>query len=117
MNMRQLLLRRFFSWELDEVLRATKFGETGLMKQFVEVAKADSFFSGSTYHDVKLWNMNSYDFHSPLSTVKPHVSFLQQNRSSPVTGLAFHPHRMMMACSGAGDNHISLFACDSRGGI
>ncbi|KAI5786219.1 raptor N-terminal caspase like domain-containing protein [Pyronema domesticum] len=73
--------------------------------------------TGSTYHDVKLWNMNSYDFHSPLSTVKPHISFLQQNRSSPVTGLAFHPHRMMMACSGAGDNHISLFACDSRGGI
>ncbi|KAA8914605.1 raptor N-terminal caspase like domain-containing protein [Sphaerosporella brunnea] len=73
--------------------------------------------SGSTYHDVKLWNMNAYDFTEPLTTIKPHTSFLQQNRSSPVTGLAFHPHRMMLACSGAGDNHISLFCCDSKGGI
>jgi regulator-associated protein of mTOR len=75
------------------------------------------YCSGSTYHDVKLWNMNAFDFTDPLTTVKPHTNFLQQNRPSPVTGLAFHPHRMMLACSGAGDNHISLFCCDSKGGI
>lgn len=75
------------------------------------------FGRGSTYHDVQLWNMNANDFSEPLTTVKPHTSFLQQNRSSPVTGLAFHPHRMMLACSGAGDSHISLFCCDGKGGI
>lgn len=72
---------------------------------------------GSTYHDVKLWNINANDFAMPLTAVRPHTNFLQQNRSSPVTGLAFHPHRMMMACSGANDYHISLFCCDSKGGI
>jgi regulator-associated protein of mTOR len=73
--------------------------------------------SGSTYHDVKIWNMGASTFETPLSTIRPSSSFLYQNRSSPVTGLAFHPHRMMVACSGSGDQHISLFACDSKGGI
>ncbi|KAH8148186.1 uncharacterized protein LAJ45_07638 [Morchella importuna] len=73
--------------------------------------------TGSTYHDVKIWNMGASTFETPLSTIRPYSSFLYQNRSSPVTGLAFHPHRMMVACSGSGDQHISLFACDSKGGI
>ncbi|KAI5779073.1 putative TORC1 growth control complex subunit Kog1 [Geopyxis carbonaria] len=73
--------------------------------------------TGSTYHDVKIWNITSPNFREPLTTVKPHSSFLGQNRSSPVVGLGFHPHRMMVACSGAGDNHINLFNCDSRSGI
>ncbi|PWW72919.1 hypothetical protein C7212DRAFT_354532 [Tuber magnatum] len=72
--------------------------------------------TGSTWHDVKLWN-TSTPKDLPLSTIKPYSSFLHQNRSNPVTGLAFHPHRMMVACSGAGDNHISLYNCDSKGGI
>lgn len=72
--------------------------------------------TGSTWHDVKLWNTSTPKDLS-LSTIKPYSSFLHQNRSNPVTGLAFHPHRMMVACSGAGDNHISLYNCDSKGGI
>lgn len=78
---------------------------------------ADLFCSsGSTYHDVKIWNIQS-SCKEPLSTVKQHSHFLHQSRSSPVTGLAFHPHRMLLASSSAGDNHISLFSCDSKEGI
>ncbi|KAL7272939.1 Target of rapamycin complex 1 subunit kog1 [Rhizina undulata] len=73
--------------------------------------------TGSTYHDVKIWNMNAHSFTEPLSTTRPYSNFLHQNRSSPVTGLSFHPHRMMLACSAAGHHHISLFQCDSKGGI
>ncbi|TGZ82850.1 hypothetical protein EX30DRAFT_354182 [Ascodesmis nigricans] len=75
--------------------------------------------TGSTYHDVKLWNIQSNNpmhYSHPLTTVKPHSSFLGQ-KSSPVNGLAFHPHRMMLACSGAGDSWVSLFGCDNKAGL
>ncbi|KAF8421332.1 hypothetical protein BGX38DRAFT_1240294, partial [Terfezia claveryi] len=71
--------------------------------------------TGSVHHDIKVWNMNSPVI-EPLST-SPYSSFLHQNRSSPITALTFHPHRMMLACAGIGDNHINMFNCDSKGGI
>ncbi|KAI5801373.1 raptor N-terminal caspase like domain-containing protein [Peziza echinospora] len=72
--------------------------------------------TGSVHHDIKVWNMNAPTM-EPLSTFRPYSSFLHQNRSSPITALTFHPHRMALACSGIGDNHINMFHCDSKGGI
>ena len=46
-----------------------------------------------------------------LSSLEPYSSFLQQNRSAPISATAFHPHRMILGCAGKGDNHVNIFTC------
>src|SRR5437763_2993527 len=67
-------------------------------------------FSGSGHHNVKVFNVNG----GFLSSLEPYSSFLQQNRSSPISTTSFHPHRMMLACSALNDNHINLFTCEDK---
>ena len=57
----------------------------------------------------------------PLSTIEPFSSFLgnsmlSTHRATPIAATAFHPHRMMLACSSVNDGHVSLFKCRTRDG-
>ncbi|KAH0543073.1 hypothetical protein FGG08_002586 [Glutinoglossum americanum] len=71
---------------------------------------APVFATGSGHHNVKIFNVNG----GFLSSLEPYSSFLQQNRSSPISTTTFHPHRMMLACSALHDNHINLFTCEDK---
>ncbi|KAI5464109.1 raptor N-terminal caspase like domain-containing protein [Mariannaea sp. PMI_226] len=66
------------------------------------------FAVGTSNHTVKMFNLDGNE----LSTVEPYSSFLQQNRSSPISATAFHPHRPILGCAARGDHHINLFTCE-----
>ncbi|CAM1502108.1 Fc.00g040920.m01.CDS01 [Cosmosporella sp. VM-42] len=65
------------------------------------------FAVGTSAHTVKVFNLDGNE----LSRVEPYSSFLQQNRSSPISATAFHPHRPILGCAARGDHHINLFTC------
>ncbi|KAE9970268.1 hypothetical protein BLS_004990 [Venturia inaequalis] len=50
-----------------------------------------------------------------LNVVEPYSGFLNPGRGSPISCTAFHPHRMMIAASAAGDTHVNIFACSNKG--
>lgn len=64
--------------------------------------------SGTSAHAVKVFNFEGKE----LSRLEPYSSFLQQNRGSPISATAFHPHRPILACAARGDHHINFFTCD-----
>jgi hypothetical protein len=68
--------------------------------------------SGTGSHTVKVFNFDGKE----LSRVEPYSSFLHQARASPIAATAFHPHRMMLAASARGDNHVNLWTCGERKG-
>lgn len=63
--------------------------------------------TGTERHNVNVFNLNG----AFLNTLEPYSSFLHHNRSTPIAATAFHPHRMMLACSALNSNHINLFTC------
>lgn len=65
-------------------------------------------FSGTSAHTVKVFNFDGTD----LSHIEPYSSFLQQNRGSPISATAFHPHRPILSVAARGDQHINLFTCE-----
>ncbi|KAI8966093.1 raptor N-terminal caspase like domain-containing protein [Daldinia sp. FL1419] len=68
------------------------------------------FSVGTSAHTVKVFNFDGNE----LSRMEPYSSFLQQNRGSPISATAFHPHRMVLGCAARGDYHINLFTCASE---
>ena len=66
--------------------------------------------SGTGNHTVKVFNFEGKE----LSRIEPYSSFLHQARQAPISATAFHPHRMMLACSARGDNHVNLFTCSEK---
>ncbi|THC95775.1 hypothetical protein EYZ11_004728 [Aspergillus tanneri] len=68
---------------------------------------APVFMVGTNRHEVKTFNVQG----EHLSTYEPYSSFLHHNRSSPIAGTAFHPHRTLLACAALNDNHINLVNC------
>lgn len=66
----------------------------------------DDATSGSERHKINVFNVNG----AFLNSLEPYSSFL--HRSTPISSTAFHPHRMMLACSALHDNHINLFTCE-----
>ncbi|KAI1803910.1 raptor N-terminal caspase like domain-containing protein [Daldinia bambusicola] len=68
------------------------------------------FSVGTSAHTVKVFNFDGTE----LSRMEPYSSFLQQNRGSPISTTAFHPHRMILGCAARGDYHINLFTCASE---
>ena len=62
---------------------------------------------GSERHSVNFYNVNG----TFLNNVEPYSRFLQHNRSTPIATTAFHPHRMMLACSALNNNHVNVFTC------
>ncbi|KAI1966547.1 Target of rapamycin complex 1 subunit kog1 [Ophidiomyces ophidiicola] len=68
---------------------------------------APVFTVGTNRHEVKTFNVDG----TYLSSFEPHGSFLHHSRTSPVVGTAFHPHRMVLACSTLYDNYVNLVTC------
>lgn len=68
------------------------------------------FAVGTSAHIVKVFNFDGKE----LSRVEPYSSFLGQNRGSPISATAFHPHRMVLGAAARGDHHINLFTCASE---
>jgi regulatory associated protein of mTOR len=67
-------------------------------------------YSGTGNHTVKVFNFEGKE----LSRIEPYSSFLHQARQAPISATAFHPHRMMLACSARGDNHVNMFTCSEK---
>lgn len=42
--------------------------------------------------------------------MEPYSSFLQ-NRGSPISATAFHPHHAILGCAARGDHHVNLYQC------
>ena len=88
---------------------------------------ADRYNSGSSHNAVRLFSTNKISEDAekgskPLSTIEPFSNFLHTNvlsshRPTPIAATAFHPHRMMLACSTLTDGHVSLFKCAEREGV
>jgi regulator-associated protein of mTOR len=66
------------------------------------------FAVGTSSHTVKVFNFDGNE----LSRLEPYSSFLQQNRGSPISATAFHPHQPILACAARGDHHVNLFTCE-----
>jgi len=97
--------------------------------------------SGSSHNAVRIFSTKDVapdaSRSTPLSTIEPFnsggsSSFLHGGgvlashmrvgggggaaATTPISATAFHPHRMMLACSSVNDGHVSLFRCRSRDG-
>ncbi|KAL2209065.1 hypothetical protein CC79DRAFT_1332296 [Sarocladium strictum] len=66
------------------------------------------FAVGTSAHSVKVLNLDGQE----LSRLEPYANFLQQNRGTPISATAFHPHRPILGCAARGDQHINLFTCE-----
>ncbi|CAI6337712.1 unnamed protein product [Periconia digitata] len=63
---------------------------------------------GTQRHQVKLFNINTGKL---VSQWEPYSGFLR-DRSQPVTAMAFHPHRLLLAASALHTNFVSVNACN-----
>ncbi|KAL1915421.1 uncharacterized protein VTP21DRAFT_6879 [Calcarisporiella thermophila] len=59
--------------------------------------------STGSQHLVKVWNTSG----TQLSILRQHTGFLGQ-RIGPVTALAFHPHKAVLAAAGGGDHYVTI---------
>ncbi|KXT13411.1 hypothetical protein AC579_9916 [Pseudocercospora musae] len=75
---------------------------------------APVFATGGKDHTIRVYNTKL----QPLSKFEPYMSYLRvglsggSQRNAPITAMAFHPHRMMLACGAVNDGHVNLFKCD-----
>lgn len=67
-----------------------------------------TFVRGTSTRAVNVFNFDG----KVLSRLEPYLSFLQQNRGSPISATAFHPHRPILGCAARGDHHIDLYTCE-----
>ncbi|KAI9843169.1 MAG: hypothetical protein M1838_002744 [Thelocarpon superellum] len=74
---------------------------------------APVFACGTGHNAVQVFNIDG----TPLSTVEPYSSFLHHHRTVPIAALAFHPHRMKLACSALTDHHVNVFSCEGKRSI
>ena len=65
---------------------------------------------GTGQHSIKVFRLNG----TPLSTFQPHSNFLHHNRTTPISTVCFHPHRMQLACAAVNDHHVNLTACQAK---
>ncbi|KAL4808806.1 raptor N-terminal caspase like domain-containing protein [Aspergillus unguis] len=97
---------RLWDLRMDNPI-STIFGTRDTLRTLAVHEHAPVFMVGTNRHEVKTYNVDG----THLSTFEPHSSFLQHNRSSPISSTAFHPHRTMFACAALNDNHINLVNC------
>ncbi|KAF4553212.1 Target of rapamycin complex 1 subunit mip1-like protein [Elsinoe fawcettii] len=86
---------------------------------------APVFATGSSHNALRVFSTNNItsDVNTssrPISTIEPGTSTLlagsTHNRATPITATAFHPHRMMLACSVLGEGQVNLFKCVGQDG-
>lgn len=66
--------------------------------------------SGTSKHKVRVFNTDC----DVLSTIDPLAVLRQQQRSTPMATVAFHPHRMILACAATNDYFVSLYSIGDR---
>ena len=62
------------------------------------------------YQVIKVWHMDEPE---PISKFRNSTSYHLQ-RTVPVAGMAFHPHRALLA-AGAEDGHLNVYRCATSG--
>ena len=60
---------------------------------------------GTDKHEVRSFNVNG----DSLGIYEP-VSGMLRSRKTPIVTTAYHPHRMLLACAGLSDGHVSLIS-------
>lgn len=60
---------------------------------------------GTDRHEVRSFNVNG----ESLGIYEP-VSGMLRSRKTPIVATAYHPHRMLLACAGLNDGHVSLIS-------
>lgn len=98
---------RLWDIRLNRSIRSVESHHEG-MRSLVVHEHAPVVATGSINQFVKVWNMEGRN----LSTFRSNSGFLHQNKASPVTAVAFHPHKMTLACCGGGDTHINVFSAN-----
>ncbi|KAF2763872.1 hypothetical protein EJ03DRAFT_332367 [Teratosphaeria nubilosa] len=82
---------------------------------------APVFATGSSDHTIRVYNTSEL---RRLSTAEPYMSYLRTaivgggaglhgSRAAPITAMAFHPHRTLLACGAVNDGHVNLFRCEA----
>ncbi|KAL4926803.1 ubiquitin-binding TORC1 subunit KOG1 [Aspergillus undulatus] len=97
---------RLWDLRMDNPI-STIYGTRDTLRTLSVHEHAPVFMVGTNRHQVKTYNVDG----THLSTYEPHSSFLNNNRSSPISSTAFHPHRTLFACAALNDNHINLVSC------
>ena len=75
----------------------------GTMRSLSVHEHAPVFAVGTDRHEVRSFNVSG----ESLGVYEP-VSRMLRSRKTPVVATAYHPHRMLLACAGLGDGHVSL---------
>ncbi|PSK34930.1 WD repeat-containing protein mip1 [Elsinoe australis] len=99
-------------------------GGAGTLRSLSVHEHAPVFATGSSHNALRVFATTNItdDLNKssvPISTIEPFSSNMlssSHNRATPVTATAFHPHRMMLACSVLGEGHVSLFKCVGQDG-
>ena len=60
---------------------------------------------GTDKHEVRSFNVSG----ESLGIYEP-VSGMLRSRKTPIVATAYHPHRMLLACAGLSDGHVSLIS-------
>ncbi|GAA5955837.1 hypothetical protein JCM21900_001731 [Sporobolomyces salmonicolor] len=103
---------------LTEPIKVVQAHQGGMTQMAVH-EHAPIFATSSAYNVVKVWNMN--DSAEPISKFR-NTSGLLNSRASSMTGMAFHPHHMVLGCAssdgvkiGSNENvgHLNLFEMEN----
>jgi len=65
-----------------------------------------TFRRGTSRHKIRVFNTDG----AALSTFEPLAVLRGQTRTSPISTIAFHPHKMMLACASTNDFFVSLYS-------
>ena len=78
---------------------------------------APVFATGGADHTIRVYS--SAKGLKSLSSAEPYMSFLRglgagggARLQAPITAMALHPHRLMLACGAVNDGHVNLFKCE-----
>ncbi|KAF2220211.1 raptor N-terminal caspase like domain-containing protein [Elsinoe ampelina] len=100
-------------------------GGAGTLRSLSVHEHAPVFATGTSHNALRVFSTTNIgsdikESSKPITTIEPGASNLlsgsTHNRATPITATAFHPHRMMLACSVLGEGQVNIFKCVSRDG-
>lgn len=105
------------------VVKGKGDGGVGTLRSLSVHEHAPVFATGSSHNALRVFSTASVTADvntssAPISVIEPFSSMLStsHNRAAPVIATAFHPHRLMLACSVLGEGNVSLFKCVGANG-
>ena len=97
-------------WDLrndQPITTINAVGESGATLRSLSVHEhAPVLAVGTDRHEVRNFNVNG----ESLGIYEP-VSGMLRSRKTPIVATAYHPHRMLLACAGLNDGHVTLISC------